>query len=79
MSTSAARPPVTRQDEVLGEDLASLACNVAIELDNLILGRSNATASVRKLANRLTSELPTCTDSSLPKHLVDPSTVVVMN
>ena len=71
--------PPTGQEIGLGEDLASLACDAAIELDNLILDRSQNVGVVRKLAERLTKELPDAADLSSPKHFVNPSTVVVMS
>ncbi len=79
MSTNILPPSAPGYDELLGEDLASLACNAAIELDNLILGRSPALDAVRKLSYRLTEELPNATDLASPKYLVDPSTVVVLS
>lgn len=65
----------------LGEDLATLACNAAIELDNLLIGQSQSPTlpAVRKLAHRLARELPALPDATSGKYLVDPSTVVVMN
>lgn len=66
-------------DVALGEDLASLACNAAIELDNLLIGQRPPLLAVRKLAYRLTKDLPIAPDAASGKFLVDPSTVVVMN
>jgi hypothetical protein len=63
----------------LGEDLETVACEAAIELDNLIRGRPHGVASIKKLANRLANELPEASDLSSIKHLVDPSTVIVMS
>jgi hypothetical protein len=63
----------------LGSDLPSVACQAAIELDNLILGRANDLPSVRELSARLTQEVPALPDLASPLSLVDPSTVVVLH
>jgi len=72
-------PRVGSEHITFGEDLASLACNAAIELDNLLIGQAPTLDSVRKLAHRLTRELPTVVEASGEKHLIDPSTIVVMS
>jgi hypothetical protein len=72
-------PPAFDEEGIPGEDLASLACDAAIELDNLILDRAREVAAVRKLSDRLAKELPDAPDFSSLKHLVDPSTLVVMS
>jgi hypothetical protein len=79
MSTSVLPPPGGGHKEFLGEGLATVACEAAIELDNLVRGRSESTGSIRKLADRLTKELPEASDLSSIKHLIDPSTVIVMS
>jgi hypothetical protein len=63
----------------LGHDLPSVACQAAIELDNLILGRTTDLPSVTELSNRLTEEVPDVPDLNSPLSLVDPSTVVALH
>src|SRR6266542_1183899 len=63
----------------LGSDLPSIACQAALELDNLLLGRANALPSVRELSARLTEEVPALPDLASPLSLIDPSTVVVLH
>lgn len=79
MSTSVLPPAVSGHKEFLGEDLETVSCEAAIELDNIISGRSQTTDSLKRLAERLTRELPEASDFSSIKHLVDPSTVIVMS
>jgi hypothetical protein len=63
----------------LGHDLPSVACQAAIELDNLILGRGTSLSGVAELSNRLTEEVPNVPDLNSPLSLVDPSTVVALH
>ena len=79
MSTSMLPTGVSADADIFGNDLEAVACDAAIELDNLILGRPQGAASIRRLAERLTKELPEASDLSSLKHLVDPSTVIVLN
>ncbi|HYT94345.1 MAG TPA: hypothetical protein VEL76_36860 [Gemmataceae bacterium] len=79
MSTSIMPPAAVGQDEPLSEDLETTACQAAIELDNLVIGSSQNAGSIQKLAERLTTELPEAKDLSSIKHLVAPSTVIVMS
>jgi hypothetical protein len=62
----------------LGHDLPSVACQAAIELDNLILGRTTHLPSVAELSGRLSEEVPNVPDLNSPLSLVDPSTVVAL-
>ena len=55
--------------ERLGHDLPSVACQAAIELDNLILGRGTSLPSVAELSNRLTEEVPNVQDLNSPLSL----------
>ncbi len=63
----------------LGHDLPSVACQAAMELDNLILGRNSSLRGVAELSNRLTEEVPDVPDLNSPLSLVDPSTVVALH
>src|SRR5712692_6410821 len=63
----------------LGQDLPSVACQAAIELDNLILGRVSDLPGVRELSARLSEEVPEVPDLNSPLSLVDPSTVVALH
>lgn len=72
--------PVSQGSEAsLGEDLPTLACNAAIELDNLLLQRTERLPAVRRLSERLTEEVPELIDLASPLSLVDPSTVVALH
>ena len=62
----------------LGHDLPSVACQAAIELDNLILGRTNELPSVRELSARISKEVPQMSDLNSPL-FVDLSTVVALH
>lgn len=79
MTTQTLPPPARAHESGLGHDLASLACDAAIELDNLTRDPSQPATAVRLLAERLTQELPDATDLTCPKYLVAPSTVTVMS
>ena len=68
-----------RPEPRLGTDLPSVACNAAIELDNLLLGLTTDLPSVRELCDKLTEEVPNVSDLASPRSLVDPSTVVVIH
>jgi len=63
----------------LGRDLPSVACQAAIGLDNLILGRANGLPGVAGLSARLSEEVPAAPDLNSPLSLVDPSTVVALH
>jgi hypothetical protein len=78
MSTTVVTPTIaSRGDTVLG-DWATLSCDAAIELDNLLQGQPQTLGSVRKLGERMAKEIPNASNLSSLKHLVDPSTFVVM-
>src|SRR5262245_18402821 len=63
----------------LGHDLPSVACQAAIELDTLLLGRTKDLPSVAELSRRLSEEVPPVLDLNSPLSLVDPSTVVALH
>src|SRR5262245_44387035 len=63
----------------LGHDLPSVACQAALELDNLILGRTSTIPTVAELSARLSEEVPEVPDLNSPLSLVDPSTVVALH
>jgi hypothetical protein len=77
--TNLALPPPPAQTTGSSHDLASLACDAAIEIDNLLTDPNQPVSAVRVLAERLTQELPDATDLTCPKYLVDPSMVTVMS
>jgi hypothetical protein len=60
-------------------DLASLACQAAIELDNLILDRSTTLDSVRRLVATIAESVPESMDVFSPSSLLDPTAVLVLN
>jgi len=59
-------------------DLAILACQAAIELDNVILRRSTPRHAVRDLASKI-REAVNVPDPALPSSLLDPNTTVALN
>lgn len=60
MSTKTAQT----DDACLGRDLASVACNAAIELDNFLRGATVPMLAVGELCDKLTEEVPNVRDLS---------------
>ena len=60
-------------------DLSSLACDAAIELDNLILGKNSNTRAVRCLADLVLESLSVKPKSPMDAALLNPATVAVMH
>jgi hypothetical protein len=79
VDTTVLPPDKSGQEDMLGDDLATLACNAAIELDDLLQGRSKSLIAVRDLSARLSEEVPDLTDFGSSRSLVDPSTVVALH
>lgn len=63
----------------LESDLASLACQAAIELDNLILDRPTTFDSVRRLISAIAESVPESADAFSPSSLLDATAVLVLN
>jgi hypothetical protein len=63
----------------LESDLASLACQAAIELDNLILDRPTTFDSVRRLIATIAESVPDSARAFSPSSLLDPTAVLVLN
>ena len=63
----------------LESDLASLACQAAIELDNLILDRPTAFESASRLVSAITESVPENSDPFSPNSLLDPTVVLIVN
>ena len=63
----------------LENDLPSIACQAAIELDDLILGRDQSSESIRRLIDRLSEAIPTSGRTTTSGYLVDPTAAVVVN
>jgi len=60
-------------------DVPSLACQAAIELDNILLDRPCGTDSVCRLARIISRSIPDEQDPSSANWLLDPTAVVVVN
>ena len=58
-------------------NLPSLACHAAIEIDNLIIGRENNATAVKKLMEKMSGSFEP--DSSGVRSLIDPTTAVAIN
>ena len=76
--------PVLQQPQDLGtwqleSDLASLACQAAIEFDNLILDRPTAFDSASRLVSAIRESLPQNSDPFSPNSLLDPTAVLIVN
>ncbi len=63
----------------LESDLASLACQAAIELDNLLLGGNGGREAVRRLADALSHIVASGGEAASPASLLKPATAVVLN
>ncbi len=63
----------------LENDLASIACQAAIELDDLILRRGQSSESIRRLLNRLSESISTSEGTKVAGFLIDPTAAVVVN
>jgi hypothetical protein len=74
-STTAVAPP----DWPVENDLPTVACHAAIELDNLILDRPIGLSSVDRLRFLLSESIPPERDPNSPNWLRDPTAVVVVN
>lgn len=68
-------------DVMLSEDidLSSVACRAAIELDDLLIGRSEGVEAVRHLGSIISRSIPPEKDSTSPNWLLDPSAFVIVN
>lgn len=60
-----------------GTDLPSLACEAAVEIDNLARGRNGDLSAVRALADTITKSV-TVDQPSSPASLLNPTTAVVL-
>ena len=60
------------------EDLTSLACQAAVELDNLILHRPTQLHAVHKLATTI-RDVVSVPEPSQPSSLLDPTTAVALH
>ena len=63
----------------LENDLATVSCYAAGEVDNLILKRSNGLGALRRLRQMIQSSLIDCGTSASGHLMVDPATAVAMN
>ncbi len=64
---------------VLDPDLAFLASDAAIELDNYLANRSSDITAVVKLATRLKNSIQISDGGSAPTSLMDPATLTVLS
>lgn len=65
--------------EALQEDLPSLACDAAIELDNLRRGHSTQLRAIRQLAAKVQNSMTEIQDAASPSSLFNPTAAVVMS
>ena len=63
----------------LESDLASLACQTAIEMDNLILGRLTTLDAANRLISAISESIPKDGDPFSPTSLLDPTVVLAFN
>jgi len=63
----------------LESDLASLACQAAIELDNLLIRGKCEHDAIRRLADALSLIVASGGESASPASLLKPATAVVLN
>ena len=63
----------------LEDDLATVSCYAATELDDLILERSRGVKYVSRLVELLRSSIPKTTEPLTVNGLVDPATIVVFS
>ena len=63
----------------LENDLATVSCYAAGEVDNLILKRSNGLGALKRLKQIIQSSLIDCGTSASGHFMVDPTTAVAMN
>jgi hypothetical protein len=65
--------------EALQEDMPSLACDAAIELDNLSRGRATELRAVEQLTERIRNSVMDFQDVTSPSSLFNPTAAVVMS
>lgn len=63
----------------LQNDLATVSCYAAGEVDNLILGRPNGFSAVRRLLKMIQQTLIGEETCASPESMIDPTTAVAMN
>lgn len=63
----------------LENDLATVSCYAAGEVDNLILKRSNGLRALKRLRQMIQSSLIDCGTSDSGHSMVDPTTAIAMN
>ncbi len=63
----------------LESDLASLACQAAIELDNLVLGRATTFPSVGRLVAAIAESVPEDDDPGSPSSSLDATAALALN
>jgi len=63
----------------LENDLATVSCYAAGEVDNLILKRSNGLRALKRLREMIQSSLIDCGTSDSGHFMVDPTTAIAMN
>ena len=78
MATPSTEINEREQLRVVDPDLPFLASRAAIELDNLLLGRSKTLISVIALATRLRNSFRLDANGGSPRSLVDPATLTVL-
>lgn len=79
MSSSPAAGPDDAVLLQIENDLPSLACQAAIEIDDVILNRSRELKAVPRLATLIAESIPNVSDMATQASLLDPTAVVVVN
>jgi len=83
MSTLRAQENKTNTEDFLPweleNDLATVSCYAAGEVDNLILKHSNGLGALKRLRDMIQSSLIDCGTSDSGHFMVDPTTAVAMN
>lgn len=72
--------PVAEETELweLEDDLSSVACHAAIELDNLLLGRTTDLKEVQRLIHTIADVIPTVEEPSSTAPMLKNATTVVL-
>jgi hypothetical protein len=79
MPTLDSASQIEPRESLLENDLPTVACHAAIEIDNLLLDRSGDFLSVQRLVSFISESIPLEHDPTSPNWLRDPTAVAVVN
>lgn len=79
MSTTQVAATESSRSWQLENDLPSVACQAAIELDNLIIGRSIGLEAAKRLSSIISQSLPSRSEACTQQCWFDPTTAVAMH